>query len=676
MKTPPYLLSAALMFWGWQTGLWLFAAIIAIILEGSRFVKFRWELSFADFKRVSDLCSLILIGTLVYLFVSQNPIDITFILLQWLPLLLFPLLAAQYYSTNGTVDLRALFLTRRRKQKTADKKPPITIDLSYPYLILCILAAAAANTRKTNQFYLGLFLLAAWALWSVRSKRYSPVVWGSVLIMAGIIGYAGHIQLHQFQRSLEESETFLRLFGGVPQDADPYQSITAIGDIGTVKLSNRVIFRVKSDTGHQSPLLLREASYNTYTTSKWYAARSKFTAIQPETGGTTWKIYDPPLAPPGTGIRSQEGRVTVSSYLTDGKGLLKLPIETFQIEDLLVLTLLSNQYGALKVEEGPRLIMYQAVSGQHGAVDSSPDETDVFVAPDELPVITQLIEKLHLTSTSSPNEILQKVSAFFQGNFSYSLELQRQVRNSPPLVDFLLNARTGHCEYFATATVLLLRAAGIPARYAAGYSVDGLEKQGEWIVVRGRHAHAWTLVYLNGAWHNFDTTPPSWRQIENDAASPFEYISDLWSRWKFALTEWRQREGDDAITRYLRWLLIPLFLVLGWRLYSKKRVKRVKEGQPQQAEIAHHPGVDSEFYLIEKRLQESGFVRHPWEPLSHWIRRIEKQSSAPSLRSLHPILTLHYRYRFDPEGITPDEKAILTSSVHSWLQQHEPEHFR
>ena len=40
-----------------------------------------------------------------------------------------------------------------------------------------------------------------------------------------------------------------------------------------------------------------------------------------------------------------------------------------------------------------------------------------------------------------------------------------------PLADFLLRTRSGHCEYYATATVLLLRAAGIPARYAHANAV-------------------------------------------------------------------------------------------------------------------------------------------------------------------------------------------------------------
>jgi hypothetical protein len=51
----------------------------------------------------------------------------------------------------------------------------------------------------------------------------------------------------------------------------------------------------------------------------------------------------------------------------------------------------------------------------------------------------------------------------------------------------------------------LLREAGLPARYAVGYSVQ--EKTGKGFIVRDRHAHAWCLVHLDGVWQDFDTTP-------------------------------------------------------------------------------------------------------------------------------------------------------------------------
>ena len=65
----------------------------------------------------------------------------------------------------------------------------------------------------------------------------------------------------------------------------------------------------------------------------------------------------------------------------------------------------------------------------------------------------------------------------------------------------------------------------------------------------------------------------------------------------------------------------------------------------------HQPGADSEFFLVEKRLRDLGYIRHPWETLSGWIERIEEDpSSSVSSKTLESILSLHYRYRFDPEA--------------------------
>jgi hypothetical protein len=266
MKTPPLLLAVILLFWGWQTELLLFAIIMAVILEVARFIPFKWDFRLSELQRISDLCSIILVGMVIYLFMSRHVMDIMFTLLQWLPLTFFPLMLSQCYSTSDTLDVRALFLTLRRKKQRKIQKSPIMTNLTYPYLMICILGAGAANVR-THGFYLGLLILAGWALWILRSRRYSAAIWISILSLAGIVGYAGHIQLHQWQLALERSDFLLRMLFGLYQHIDPYRSVTAIGDIGTVKLSNEVIFRVRSETGETSPLLLREASYNTYHSS-------------------------------------------------------------------------------------------------------------------------------------------------------------------------------------------------------------------------------------------------------------------------------------------------------------------------------------------------------------------------------------------------------------------------
>jgi len=171
---------------------------------------------------------------------------------------------------------------------------------------------------------------------------------------------------------------------------------------------------------------------------------------------------------------------------------------------------------------------------------------------------------------------------------------------------------------------------------------------------------------MHGAWHDFDTTPSSWVNIEEEAASMWEPLYDLWSWWLFKFSEWRWRErGQGGMTKHMWLLFIPLIFLLAWRVRTRSRVRRIKTEAQKTRGVVLQPGADSEFYLIEKRLIESGYTRHPWVTLSRWISRIEE---AEPLRS---ILALHYRYRFDPKGITADEKAVLKSDVRSWLEVHE-----
>lgn len=659
MSTPPLMLGASLMFWGWHAGLLALAMVMAFVFEASRLIRLRWDLSPSDFNRIADLCTVLFLGMVIYLFVSERSTPAILVILQWLPMTFFPLLVSQVYSTHERINISAFFLTFRRKRADRENKQPTTINLTYPYFALCIISASAANVR-TISFSVGLFLLSAWALWSVRSKRFSLILWAGLLVLGGFLGYAGHIGLHGLQMTLEKKglEWFTDF---IRQDADPYRSNTAIGDIGSLKLSDRIVFRVKPEFEHKHPMLLREASYNVYRSSKWFAERTKFSAVQPHADGTTWEFQ--------YGL-SENRTITVSSYLQGGKGLLKLPNGAYKIERLPVLRMESNQFGAVKVEEGPGLMNYRVRFGRNTSLDSPPSETDLTVPKRENPAISRIAEELGLTS-KPPQEILRTVDAYFQEHFNYSLVLSSRGPNNAALAEFLLQTRSGHCEYFATATVLLLRAAGIPARYASGYSVHEFSRLENRLIVRARHAHAWALVYIDGVWRDFDTTPSSWINIEEDAASMWELVFDLWSWFMFKFSEWRWGERGGGIKKYIGWLLIPFVLILARRLYFKKKVKRVKIGQEERGRVRFSPGVDSEFYLIEKRLKESGFVRYPWETLSSWIRRIEEaESSSLSIEFLHSILALHYRYRFDPEGITLIEKAKLNSEVQSWLEQY------
>ena len=654
---PPMLLGAALLFWGWQTGFLFLALPLAILIEAARALTWRLELSATDFHRLTDLCTLLIVVSGIYLFsttgtsrAADGPRAMT-LLFQWLPFLLFPLAASQLYSTAGKVPLTAFFWALRRQAARAPETRPGQVDLGYLYFALCVLSASAAN-RRTLEFYAGLCALAAWALWPWRSRRYSPLWWAPMLGVAAVAGYGGHVALHRFQQVVEQT-VFDYIFSMVRGDADPFRVTTSIGHLGRLKLSDRTVLRVEPRAGLQVPFLLREASYDIYNSPAWLASGAAFTAVQPEADGETWRF--------GAG-RSPSERITVSAYLNRGRGVLPLPGGAFEIDRLAVVGVLRNRLGAVRVEEGLGLVTYTTLFTADGPLDGPPIETDLFVPPGEAAIVSRIAADLGLAGVS-PTEKIEAIDAYFRRNFRYSTWKGERPRKESALEEFLLRSRAGHCEYFATATTLLLRAAGVPARYTIGFSVQEWSRLEQRYIVRARHAHSWTLAYVNGAWRDVDTTPPVWAETEQGESSFLEPVHDLWSFAGFLFSKWRWSEDDNGIGRHAAWLLIPLVLLLVWRLYSRRRVGRVAAAsQPEPA--APRPGEDSEFYLIADRLQTAGLGRQAAEAPSEWIERIHAQE-------LGPILDLHYRYRFDPAGLDAAERAALRAQAESWLQQHQ-----
>src|SRR4029077_6554167 len=162
---------------------------------------------------------------------------------------------------------------------------------------------------------------------------------------------------------------------------------------------------------------------------------------------------------------------------------------------------------------------------------------DLSIPPMERAALNEVVSQLHVKKGNTA-QALRAIHNLFYSNFTYSLWQRTPappeddflpdpfgakrkrltggiaVTNDTPLARFLLRTRSGHCEYFATATVLLLRALDIPARYAVGYAVHESSHNG--FVVRQRDAHAWCLVWNPNtrSWLDFDTTPPSWMDEE------------------------------------------------------------------------------------------------------------------------------------------------------------------
>jgi hypothetical protein len=71
----------------------------------------------------------------------------------------------------------------------------------------------------------------------------------------------------------------------------------------------------------------------------------------------------------------------------------------------------------------------------------------------------------------------------------------------------LFDAKTGFCNYFATAEVVMLRSIGIPARMAVGFAEGEHDLEDNVFTVRSLDAHAWPEVYFPDiGWIEFEPT--------------------------------------------------------------------------------------------------------------------------------------------------------------------------
>jgi len=127
--------------------------------------------------------------------------------------------------------------------------------------------------------------------------------------------------------------------------------------------------------------------------------------------------------------------------------------------------------------------------------------------------VTSLTERL----TAGKSSTYDKAMAIQQylrvdGGFTYSLTLAPPAKDQSgnnagfdSLTNFLVTKR-GYCVQFATAMVMMSRAAGIPARMAIGF-LPGTKAKGVW-TVKASDAHAWPELYLDGiGWTRFEPTP-------------------------------------------------------------------------------------------------------------------------------------------------------------------------
>ena len=647
MRFPPLFIGFSTIFWGFCTGWEVFSIVAAVIFEAHNLIKTRFDLQKKDFVRISDLSSLVMFILLFYSYVENEPRMIFLGFITTLPIIFMPLLFAQLFSTSDKVVIGTKFGKRIHAHAP--------VDIRTLYILSILFATAAANIKSV--WFIALFMLIIFVVLSgtVKDsksfKRYLKFCFTTVFITVFIGGMVvgGHFlisrKMMQWYNDWYESLS-----------ADPFKTSTSMGSIGRMKLSGEIVFRVYPEEP-SIPLYMKQSDYNVAVNNTWYSRPKKTDSIFPDRD-MEWQFF-------GTGEGSKKMRISIWMNKNKGEGVLPLPNGAKRALELDVAGIEKSLLGAIYVEEGPELLEFTITYDPEESFEPEPKRPDLFVPKEEQFVIDEVMRQNGLTGATQ-EETLSNIERFFAG-FNYTLELKNRAERGSYLADFLNNTHAGHCEYFATATVLMLRRAGIAARYRTGYMLDEYDNFENALVARKRDAHAWVTAYIGDRWIDVDTTPPQWKSADSDGKSFFEPVSDFMSWVKMKYENYRRKKSAE-FNRILIAAASILTIFLMIRVYLRKR--RVKKPQSDETEpLFKATGLDSPVYKMLDYYAENGLTREDSETLRRWMEK-NREKLGENV-DLSALVRLHEELRFDTGGDKTALMAELVKEYEEWKKSKE-----
>ncbi len=303
---------------------------------------------------------------------------------------------------------------------------------------------------------------------------------------------------------------------------------------------------------------------------------------------------------------------------------------------------------------------------------SQADRARATALPDNVtPEIARLAEEV-AGRYSDHREKARRITTFFQTQFEYGYDFPFESEETA-LEEFLLKRPPAHCEFFATATALMLRAQGVPTRYINGFVVQERSIDDSYYVVRLKHAHAWVEAYLPGqGWTTFDPTPPgvlesSESQNSSRWDASLEWLSNKWRQF----VSWFRLSPPEMLGSVKRFLAartakeaLGLLLLAGafwgmkawWRRRGQNR-RSIELASPFQA------GRDERLSPLLDRLQGAirpeGWRRHPWETLPQWSERLRGSTLEPTLQDrLKRALETYAAARYGAEVAEEQQRGL------------------
>ena len=259
----------------------------------------------------------------------------------------------------------------------------------------------------------------------------------------------------------------------------------SLGKVGQIQEDNAVAFRVYGLTPSLKDPYWRAVVFDRYEKSTWLKEKE---VSLPQPSGVGEYVYTLVIEP------SFDNAIPALDY----------PYNLLKVEGINASAHVTQGNNLRLDREINRTIRVRLSSSREMYIKGNPEKY-LHVPRDISPNIKRLAVELE-KGARDDMEKLKRVIKYFSKGYSYTLKLERY--EGDPLDYFLFVSKKGNCEYYASATALLLRLMGVPARVVGGYKGALWNQYGGYHIVTNSMAHVWVEAYVNGEWVRVDTTPP------------------------------------------------------------------------------------------------------------------------------------------------------------------------
>lgn len=633
-----------------MTGRPMIGIFLALIVESAHWLKFRWDFDEEDCGRAWQLTTIALALAALLIYLDTSLVAALPILLTWLPALFLPMQFVQSYGLKDSLPVNTFsFLAkhrRRRNLRLGLSESIIHINFGNIFFVTTLVGSTMGRDANGWTFLPGIIILTGWMLLSTNRSRPVPLL--VALCFAGGLALAG-------ERGLDELQVWLGNRASGRASFDPNVVTTMIGRPGTVTLSPDIVWRLRPALNNPPPALLRTASYNHYNPSSWDCQPledKKFKDLDTR----PYENVSYSIVAQGSSEKSQLRAISgnLPRFNLRGSALaetpLALPGDAASLRDFELDGIERNSFGTVRVF--PKQSVIEGTVLWAGTSPDNPPiaEVDLSIPLPEREALEVVLDELHLDTMPTLQEKLSAIQAWFLRDFRYTRELTitspASVFTKPTaMTQFLTKTRAGHCEYFASATVLLLRKAGIPTRYATGFAVMERDVKRKEFVIRGIHGHAWCRVWdaASSKWIDFDTTPGNWLESLPPQNSIKQRFNDMVKRMREDFFLWRNRPNNRlAVTLVMSAIGLGVIGFVVKRLWkSKRRLEAAKMTAGYAGSVIRTP-----LHALEHRAEKRLGLRPPGQPFGAWLLRL--RASLPKSNVLDEAIELHQKLRFDP----------------------------